>query len=117
MINTLNKLLTRFGFQLISIKPDMSLVEATVKFMNDHPNLFEDGLGSEYIGDINYVKEKVNGEFPQVSGKTYYKSQPSQYEKYFCDYNADEKPLSKEDLKKIYDETTFTTEQLKNKLK
>ena len=72
MINTLNKLLTRFGFQLISIKPDMSLVEATVKFMNDHPNLFEDGLGSEYIGDINYVKEKVNGEFPQVSGKTYY---------------------------------------------
>jgi hypothetical protein len=77
MINLLNKLLTRFGFQLVStkpIKPDTSLVEATVKFMNTIPksSLTDVGLLPPYVGDIKYVKERVKGEFPQVSGKTYY---------------------------------------------
>jgi hypothetical protein len=76
MINLLNKLLTRFGFQLVSIKPDLSLVEATVKFMNENPKQFTGSLDcDDYIGDINYVKEKVNGEFPQVSGRTYFQHQ------------------------------------------
>ena len=77
MINLLNKLLARFGFQLVSTKPDMSLVEATVKFLNTIPEgvLTDVEFLPPYVGDINYVKEKVNGEFPQVSGKTYYVEQ------------------------------------------
>jgi len=112
MINLINKLLARFGFQLVSTKPDVSLVEATVRFMNTIPKpiLPNNGLLSSYVGDINYLKERVDGEFPQVSGKTYYISQS---EKYFCDYNGDEKVP----FEKMYEATTFTTEQLKNKLK
>jgi hypothetical protein len=76
MIELLNKLLARFGFQLVSTKP-VDLVEATVKFMNTIPKgaLTDVGLLPPYVGDINYVKEKVEGEFPQVSGKTYYEHQ------------------------------------------
>jgi len=112
MINLINKLLARFGFQLVSTKPDVSLVEATVRFMNTIPKpiLPNNGLLSSYVGDINYLKERVDGEFPQVSGKTYYISQS---EKYFCDYNGDENVP----FEKMYEATTFTTEQLKNKLK
>ncbi len=112
MTNLINKLLARFGFQLVSTKPDVSLVEATVRFMNTIPKpiLPNNGLLSSYVGDINYLKERVDGEFPQVSGKTYYISQS---EKYFCDYNGDENVP----FEKMYEATTFTTEQLKNKLK
>ncbi len=120
MTNLINKLLAKFNLKLVYIKqkPDLSLVEASVKFLNTVPKSYMKNniFLPLYVGDVNYLKERVDGEFPQVSGETYYKSKHSQYEKYFCDYNADEKPLSKEDLKKIYDETTFTTEQLKNKL-
>ena len=120
MTNLINKLLAKFNLKLVYIKqkPDLSLVEASVKFLNENPKFVSDQVKPNdfYWGDINYVQKIVDGEFPQVSGKTYYKSQPSQYEKYFCDYDCGENPLSKEDLKKIYDETTFTTEQLKNKL-
>jgi hypothetical protein len=119
MTNLINKLLAKFNLKLVCIKPDVSLVEASVKFLNENPKFVSDPIkpNNFYLGDINYVQKRVDGEFPQVSGETYYKSQPSQYEKYFCDYDCGENPLSKEDLKKIYDETTFTTEQLKNKLK
>ena len=89
MINTLNKLLTRFGFQLVSTKPDTRLVEATVKFMNDNPKVFSGSLGSEYIGDINYVKEKVNGEFLQVSGKTYYEHQVLGKDRTFFNFDGE----------------------------
>jgi len=120
MTNLINKLLAKFNLKLVYIKQklDTSMVEATVKFLNNVPKSYMKNniFLPLYVGDVNYLKERVDDEFPQVSGETYYKSQHSQYEKYFCDYNADEKPLSKEDLKKIYDETTFTTEQLKNKL-
>ena len=120
MTNLINKLLAKFNLKLVYIKqkPDTSMVEATVKFLNTVPKRYMKNniFLPLYVGDVKYLKERMDDEFPQVSGKTYYKSQHSQYEKYFCDYNADEKTLSKEDLKKIYDETTFTTEQLKNKL-
>ncbi len=114
MTNLINKLLARFGFQLVSTKPDLSLVEASVKFLNENPKFVSycknDTNINDYLGDINYVQKRVNGEFPQVSGETYYKSQ---YEKYFCDYNGDENVS----FEKMYEATTFTTEQLKNKLK
>jgi hypothetical protein len=77
MTDLLNKLLSRFGFQLVSTKPDTTLVEATVKFLNTIPEgvLTDVEFLPPYVGDINYVKEKVEGEFPQVSGRTYYEHQ------------------------------------------
>ncbi len=94
MTNLINRLFARFGFRLVYIKPDLSLVEASVKFLNENPKFVSDQVKPNdfYWGDINYVQKRVDDEFPQVSGETYYKSQHSQYEKYFCDYNADEKP-------------------------
>jgi hypothetical protein len=104
MIELLNKLLARFGFQLVSTKPakpDTSLVEATVKFMNENPKYFEGGFGGEYIGEIYYVQEKVQGEFPQVSGKTYYEYQV----------------LGKDRTYFNFDGEKYTTEELAEKLK
>jgi hypothetical protein len=79
MIDLLNKLLARFGFQLVSTKPDTTLVKETLEFLNTIPKgaLKDDNFASlsGYVGDITYVKEKVEGEFPQVSGKTYYVEQ------------------------------------------
>lgn len=91
MITLLNKLLARFGFQLVSTKPDTSLVEATVKFMDTIPKKhFEyDSLLSSYVGDINYVKERVEGEFPQVSGKTYYVEQHYGTNKKYFDFDGE----------------------------
>jgi hypothetical protein len=93
MINLLNKLLARFGFQLVSTKPDMSLVEKTLRFMNTIPKdtLRNDHLVSftGYIGDINYVKEKVEGEFPQVSGKTYYEEQHYRTNKKYFNFDGE----------------------------
>jgi hypothetical protein len=96
MIDLLNKILARFGFRLVSIKPDLSLVEATVKFMNENPKQFTGSLGSEYIGDINYVKERVEGEFPQVSGTTYFQSQIPTEKKSF--FNFDGEKLDTQEL-------------------
>ena len=112
MTNLINKLLAKFNLKLVCIKPDVSLVEASVKFLNENPKFVSDQVKPNdfYWGDINYVQKRVNGEFPQVSGKTYYISQS---EKYFCDYNGDENVP----FEKMYEATTFTTEQLQNKLK
>ena len=114
MINLINKILAKFNLKLeyINQKPDTRLVEASVKFMDTIPKsiLPNTGLRSSYVGDINYIQKQVNGEFPQVSGETYYKSAS---EKYFCDYNGDETAP----FEKMHEATTFTTEKLKNKLK
>ena len=100
MYNLLNKLLSRFNLKLVYTKPDTRLVKATVKFMNENPKQFTGSLDcDDYIGDINYVKEKVNGEFPQVSGKTYLRQVLGKEYKYF-DYDGD----------------TYTPEQLQQKL-
>jgi hypothetical protein len=102
MIDLLNKLLARFGFQLVSTKP-VDLVEATVKFMNNHPKVFSGGLDcDDYIGDINYVKEKVNGEFPQVSGKTYYEHQVLGKDRTFFNFDG-EKYTTQELVEKLND--------------
>jgi hypothetical protein len=105
MINLLNKLLARFGFQLVSTKPTkpVDLVEATVKFMNTIPksSLASDGLLFPYVGDINYVKEKVKGEFPQVSGRTYYEHQVLGKDRTFFNFDGEK----------------YTTQELAEKLK
>jgi hypothetical protein len=103
MIDLLNKLLARFGFQLVSTKPDTTLVEATVKFMNENPKQFTGSLDcDDYIGDINYVKEKVNGEFPQVSGKTYYEHQVLGKDRTFFNFDG-EKYTTQELAEKLND--------------
>lgn len=113
MINLFNKLLKRFNLQVVpkqeEPQQEYSLVEETVKFMNENPKHF-DGytiLESPYIGDINFIKGK--------NGKTYYQDTRSEKYKYFCDY--DMKNPSKEVLKQMIDETTFTKEQLEEELK
>jgi hypothetical protein len=101
MIDLFNKLLARFQLKIVSTKP-VDLVEATVKFMNNHPKVFSGSLGSEYIGDINYVKEKVNGEFPQVSGKTYYEHQVLGKDRTFFNFDG-EKYTTQELVEKLND--------------
>jgi len=95
MITLLNKLLSRFNLQLVSTKPDTSLVKETLKFMNKNPKQFSGDdylyeMTSGYVGDINYLKERVEGEFPQVSGTTYFQHQVLGKEKTFYTYEGEE---------------------------
>ena len=101
MITIINKLLFYINLKLVSIKPDTSLVKETVKFLDTIPKdaLCDIDFFSTYVGDINYIQEKVKGEFPQVSGKTYI-CQEGTETKYY-DYNGD----------------TYTAEQLQEKLR
>ena len=98
MIKLLNKILSKFQLELISTKVDTSLVEETVKFLEENPKRFSDSVESDvfYIGDINYVKERVEGEFPQVSGTTYFKSQIPTEKKSF--FNFDGEKLDEQEL-------------------
>jgi len=110
MIDLLNKLLSRFNLQVVpkqeQSNEEYSLVEKTVKFLNTIPksDLKGDYLLPPYVGDINYVQYK--------NGKTYFKDNNTQ--KYFCDY--DMKKPSQEVLGHMIAETTFTTEELEEKL-
>ena len=94
MYNLLNKILSRFHLKLVSTKPDTSLVDETVKFLNtlSPEDLRNDGLLPPYVGDITFVKDSKTRKtyFRQVLGKEY---------KYF-DYDGD----------------TYTPEQLQEKL-
>ena len=98
MIKLINKLLSYINLKLVSTKPDTSLVEETVKFLDTIPKdlLCDNEYLYTYVGDINYVQEKVKDEFPQVSGKTYIETKDK-----YCDYEGD----------------TYTTEELQEKLK
>jgi len=97
MIKLLNKILAKFQLELVSTKVDTSLVEGAVKFMNENPNYFSGSdYKSVYVGDISYVKERVEGEFPQVSGKTYFKSQIPTEKKSF--FNFDGEKLDEQEL-------------------
>ena len=98
MTNLINKLLAFFNLKLISTKPNTSLVKESVKFLDTIPKdaLCDIDFFSTYVGDINYVQEKVKGEFPQVSGKTYIRTEDKYY-----DYEGD----------------TYTTEELQEKLR
>ena len=97
MTNLINKLLAFFNLKLVSTKIDTSLVKESVKFLDQHKDYWNDDVFfPPYVGDINYVQEKVKDEFPQVSGKTYIRLVKE--DKYY-DYNGD----------------TYTTEQLQEK--
>ena len=98
MIKLLNKILAKFELELVSTKVDTSLVEGAVKFLNTIPksDLTEDRFLFPYVGDINYVKERVEGEFPQVSGTTYFKSQIPTEKKSF--FNFDGEKLNEQEL-------------------
>ena len=99
MINLLNKILSRFNLKLVSTKPDTRLVDETVKFLNTLGDFHNDGLLPPYVGDVVYLQKAVKGEFPQVSGKTYFRQEVGRDYKYF-DYDGD----------------TYTPEQLQEKL-
>ena len=99
MINLLNKILSRFNLKLVSTKPDTRLVDETVKFLNTLGDLRNDGLLPPYVGDVVYLQKAVKGEFPQVSGKTYFRQEVGRDYKYF-DYDGD----------------SYTPEQLQEKL-
>ena len=94
MIKLLNKILNRFGFELVDKRPDMTLVEASVKFLNKNPKFVSDSeyyaSAVGYVGDVNYVKERVEGEFPQVSGRTYYQHQVLGKDKTFYNYEGEQ---------------------------
>ena len=98
MINLLNKILSRFNLKLVSTKP-VDFVKETVKFLNTLGDLRNDGLLPPYVGDVVYLQKAVKGEFPQVSGKTYFRQEVGRDYKYF-DYDGD----------------TYTPEQLQEKL-
>lgn len=100
MTNLINKLLAFFNLKLVSTKLNTSLVKESVKFLDQHKDYWNDDIFfPPYVGDINYIQEKVKGEFPQVSGKTYIcEMRP---ENKYYDYNGD----------------TYSTEQLQEKLK
>lgn len=99
MYNLLNKILSRFHLKLVSTKPDTRLVKESVKFLNTLGDLRNDGLLPPYVGDVVYHQKEVKGEFPQVSGKTYFRQVVGKEYKYF-DYDGD----------------TYTPEQLQEKL-
>ena len=102
MTNLINKLLAFFNLKLVSTKIDTNLVKESVKFLDQHKDYWNDDVFfPPYVGDINYVQEKVKDEFPQVSGKTYIRHMV----------------LGKEDEYYNYDGDTFTSEQLQEKLK
>ena len=102
MTNLINKLLAFFNLKLVSAKPNTSLVKESVKFLDQYKDCWNDVIFSPpYVGDINYVQEKVKDEFPQVSGNTYIRHMVLGVEDKYYDYNGD----------------TYTTEQLQEKLK
>ena len=100
MYNLLNKILSRFQLKLVSTKPDTSLVDETVKFLNrieysgglcgvHDVDITKEIPHDYYVGDVTFVKDS----------KTYFRQEVGRDYKYF-DYDGD----------------THTTEQLQEKL-
>ena len=101
MTELINKLLSYFNLKLVSTKLDKSLVDETMKYLNRLGDLRNDSLLSPYVGDIVYLQERVKGEFPQVSGKTYFQHQVLGKDKTFFNFDGEK----------------YTTEELEAKLK
>ena len=101
MTKLINKLLSYFNLKLVSTKLDKSLVDETMKYLNRLGDLRNDSLLSPYVGDIVYLQERVKGEFPQVSGKTYFQHQVLGKDKTFFNFDGEK----------------YTTEELDAKLK
>ena len=115
MIDLFNKLLARFGFQLVSKeephKEERSFLKdiTSPEFVKKHPEFLDRYVSAKnnkslYVGDINYLEDE--------DGRTYY--QDSRSKNYFCDYDV--KNPSKEVLGLMITETKFTPEQLREKL-
>jgi hypothetical protein len=101
MITLINKILARFQLKLVSTKP-VDLVEESVNFLNQHQDYWSDDIFfPPYVGDVVYIQEKVKGEFPQVSGRTYFRHQVLGKEEEYYNYGGD----------------TYTTQELQGKLK
>jgi hypothetical protein len=103
MIILINKLLAIFQLKLVSTKP-VDFVKETVKFLNTLGDLRNDGLLPPYVGDIVYVMDK--------NDKTYFRQEVGTGYKYLCDYDGDENVS----FEKMYKETDFTEEQMREKL-
>ena len=115
MINLLNKIFSRFNLQVVykeELQKGKSFAEdiTSPEFMYRHPDFlgrYIDGKRSKslYVGDIQYLQDK--------NGKTYYQDLRSKT--YYCDY--DMKNTSKKVLGLMIKETTFTPDELAEKLK
>jgi hypothetical protein len=105
MIILINKLLAIFQLKLVSTKP-VDLIQESVKYMNtlSPEELRNDNILSSYVGDINYVMDK--------NDKTYFRQEVGTGYKYLCDYDGDENVS----FEKMYEETDFTEEQMREKL-
>jgi hypothetical protein len=114
MIDLLNKIFSRFNLQVVSKeeppKEERSFLEdiTSPEFVKKHPEFFDRYVEGQknkslYVGDINYLEDK--------NGKSYYQGSKM----YYCDYDV--KNPSKEVLGLMIDETTFTPEELEEKLK
>ena len=59
MIKLINKLLSYINLKLVYTKPDTSLVEETVKFLDKNKEGKKYRHSSNlYVGDINYIQKK-----------------------------------------------------------
>jgi hypothetical protein len=115
MINLLNKIFSRFNLQVVSKEEPhkgKSFVEdiTSPEFMKKHPEFLDRYVEGQknkslYVGDIQYLQDK--------NGKTYYQDLRSKT--YYCDY--DMKNTSKKVLGLMIKETTFTPDELAEKLK
>ena len=121
MIDLLNKILARFNLNIVKnpvvipqekpVKQNSFIGDITTpEFAKKHPEFLDRYLSAKkhsslYVGDIVYLKDK--------SGKTYYQDLRSKT--YYCDYDV--KNPSTEVLGHMISETTFTQEELAEKLK
>ena len=129
MTNLLNKLLSRFQLKLVSTKPDTSLVDETVKFLNrteysgglcgvHDVDITKEIPHDYYVGDVTFVKDSktrktyFRDNFRMEKKGDKYHCDNNGRDKYFCDYDGD----PNDSWKKMYEETRFTTEELQEKL-
>jgi hypothetical protein len=116
MITLFNKIFSRFNLQVVSkeepTKEERSFLEdiTSPEFIQKHPDFLDRYVEGQknkslYVGDINYLEDK--------NGTTYYQDLRSKT--YYCDYDV--KNPSKEILGLMIDETTFTPQELEEKLK
>jgi hypothetical protein len=105
MIILINKLLAIFQLKLVSTKP-VDLIQESVKYMNtlSPEELRNDNILSSYVGDVVYVMDK--------NDKTYFRQEVGTGYKYLCDYDGDDNVS----FEKMYKETDFTEEQMREKL-
>ena len=115
MINLFNKLLARFGFQLVFKEEPHKEERCFLKditspeFIQKHPDFLDRYVEGQknkslYVGEINYLEDK--------NGRVYYQDLRSKT--YYCDYDV--KNPSKEVLGFMITETKFTPEELAEKL-